>query len=73
VVYPALQIVQFKSTVSAPFVTTAWHVIMLVMDEGNCLLSLQTWRIAVYNVYWVNSLRQMTVVYQPQVRAVAIN
>lgn len=49
--YPALQIVPYKSTVSAPLVTTAWHVIMLFLDKGNGLLSLQTWRIVAYNIY----------------------
>lgn len=42
VLCPSLQIVQYKATVSAPLVTTAWHVIMLLVDEGNGLLSLQT-------------------------------
>lgn len=34
VMCPGLQIVQYKATVSAPLVTTAWHVIMLFMDKG---------------------------------------
>jgi len=46
---------------------------MLFMDKGNGLLSLQAWSIAAYTVYWVNSLRRMTVVHQLQVRVVANN
>lgn len=36
---PGLQIVQYKATV------------MLFMDEGNGILSLQAWSIAAYTVY----------------------
>lgn len=51
VLCPGLYIVQYKATVSAPLVTTAWHVIVLFTDEGNDLLNLQTWRIAAYTLY----------------------